>query len=219
MNHPEKIKKMFATISKDYDFLNHFLSFGFDNLWRKKVAAIIKEKQFKDVVDIACGTGDLTNEIAKKINRKVTGIDYCIEMVKIAKKKYPDLNFITGDATLLPVKKNSFDVVTIAFGIRNIPDRIKALNEFFKIIKKGGFLIILEFSNPKNFFMKFYFNNVLPFVGGLFSNREAYEYLPNSVKDFPEPEIFKEEIEAAGFKIVDIKSLNLGSVRVYVSEK
>ncbi len=219
MGDAEKIKKMFSKISNDYDFLNHFLSFGIDNLWRKKVANIIKDKGFEKVLDIACGTGDLTMEISKKINRDTWGIDFCWEMIKIAKRKYRNLTFAVGDATNLPVKNSSFDAVTIAFGIRNIPERVKALKEFYYILKKNGYLLILEFSMPKNFIMKFYFKKVLPFIGGLISDKEAYTYLPDSVKNFPETNFFKKEIEAVGFKVIKIHSMNFGLVKIYIAEK
>jgi len=219
MGDAEKIKKMFSKISNDYDFLNHFLSFGIDNLWRKKVANIIKDKGFEKVLDVACGTGDLTMEISKKINRDTWGIDFCWEMIKIAKRKYRNLTFAVGDATNLPVKNSSFDAVTIAFGIRNIPERVKALKEFYYILKKNGYLLILEFSMPKNFIMKFYFKKVLPFIGGLISDKEAYTYLPDSVKNFPETNFFKKEIEAVGFKVIKIHSMNFGLVKIYIAEK
>jgi demethylmenaquinone methyltransferase/2-methoxy-6-polyprenyl-1,4-benzoquinol methylase len=219
MNDSEKIKKMFSKISKDYDFLNHFLSLGIDNLWRKKVSLIIRDKGFEKVLDVACGTGDLTEEISKKIGKPVLGVDFCFEMVEIAKKKYENQIFVTGDATKLPFKHDNFDALTIAFGIRNIPLRITALKEFYNVIKKEGYLIILEFSMPENFFMKFYFSKILPFIGGLFSNKEAYEYLPNSVKNFPDTICFKKEIESVGFKIIEIKSLNFGLVKIYIATK
>ncbi len=216
----KKIQEMFSEISDKYDFLNHFLSFGQDIYWRKKVANIIKNIPNNDkVIDVACGTGDLAIEINKKINKNITGIDFCYEMLKIAKKKTKELTFINGDATNLPLKDNSFDILTIAFGIRNIPERKKALKEFYRVLKKKGYLIILEFSIPDNFLFRFYFEKVLPFLGGIFSKKEAYKYLPDSVKKFPSVSNFIKEINEIGFSRIEIFSLSLGTVKIYKCEK
>ncbi len=216
----KKIQEMFSEISDKYDFLNHFLSFGQDIYWRKKVANIVKKIPNNDkVVDVACGTGDLAIEINKKINKNITGIDFCYEMLKIAKKKTKELTFINGDATNLPLKDNSFDILTIAFGIRNIPERKKALKEFYRVLKKKGNLIILEFSIPDNFLFRFYFEKVLPFLGGIFSKKEAYKYLPDSVKKFPSVSNFIKEINEIGFSRIEIFSLSLGTVKIYKCEK
>ncbi len=219
-NKSKKIQEMFSEISDKYDFLNHFLSFGQDIYWRKKVANIVKKIPNNDkVVDVACGTGDLAIEINKKINKNITGIDFCYEMLKIAKKKTKELTFVNGDATNLPLKDNSFDILTIAFGIRNIPERKKALKEFYRVLKKKGCLIILEFSIPDNFLFRFYFEKVLPFLGGIFSKREAYKYLPDSVKKFPSVSNFIKEIDEIGFSSIEIFSLSLGTVKIYKCEK
>ena len=216
----KKIQEMFSEISDKYDFLNHFLSFGQDIYWRKKVANIIKNIPNNDkVIDVACGTGDLSIEINKKINKKIIGIDFCYEMLKIAKKKTKELTFVNGDATNLPLKDNSFDILTIAFGIRNIPERKKALKEFYRVLKKKGNLIILEFSIPDNFLFRFYFEKVLPFLGGIFSKKEAYKYLPDSVKKFPSVSNFIKEINEIGFSRIEIFSLSLGTVKIYKCEK
>jgi len=220
-SNPSEIKSMFSRIAKDYDFLNHFLSVGIDKIWRKRVAKIIKNLNSKKVLDVACGTGDLAEEIFKTNAglERVVGVDFCYEMIEIAKKKYPHLFFITGDATMLPLKKKIFDVVTIAFGIRNIPERLKALNQFFEVLEDDGVLIILEFSMPNNIFFKFYFTKVLPLIGGFFSDKEAYTYLPNSVEKFPSPEEFRKEILDTGFKNIKVLSLNFGLIKIYIAEK
>ncbi len=215
----KKIQKMFSEISDKYDFLNHFLSFGQDFCWRKKVANIVKNIPNDNILDVACGTGDLAIEIKKKVDKNIIGVDFCFEMLKIAKKKTEELNFINGDATDLPLKDNSFDVLTIAFGIRNIPERKKALKEFYRVLKKKGYLVILEFSIPDNFLFRFYFEKVLPFLGGIFSKKEAYKYLPDSVKRFPSVNNFKKEIRDSGFSKIEIYSLSLGTVKIYKCEK
>ncbi len=215
----KKIQKMFSEIANRYDFLNHFLSIGQDFYWRKKVANIVSTIPNNKVLDVACGTGDLAIEINKKIKKKIVGIDFCYEMLEIGKKKTKNVIFINGDATGLPLKDEIFDIVTIAFGIRNIPNRLKALQEFYRVLKKKGFLIILEFSIPNNFLFKFYFENILPFLGGLFSKKEAYKYLPDSVKNFPNVQNFLEEIKNSGFNRIEIFSLSLGTVKIYKCEK
>ena len=210
---------MFSNIAPKYDFLNHFLSLGQDIVWRKKVAKIIKNNNFKKIVDIASGTGDLAIEIEKKIKNKIVGVDFCYEMLKIAKHKTDKIFFINGDGTALPLKSNMFQCVTIAFGIRNIPDRITALKEFYRVLDKNGKLLILEFDIPDNFIFRFYFKHILPFIGGLFSSRDAYEYLPNSVKNFPREKEFCKEMESANFKMENVISMSLGMVKLYIGFK
>jgi len=215
----KKIQKMFSEISDKYDFLNHFLSFGQDFYWRKKVANIVKTLPNDKVLDVACGTSDLAIEIYKKTGKNIIGVDFCYEMLKLGKKKSDKILFINGDATNLPIKNNYFDIVTIAFGIRNIPDRLKALREFYRVLKKKGFLIILEFSIPDNLLFRFYFEKILPLLGGIFSKKEAYTYLPDSVKNFPDVKSFKKEIENSGFYKIKIFSLSFGTVKIYKCEK
>ncbi len=214
-----EIKNMFSKISKKYDFLNHLLSFGQDIYWRKKVAYLVSLYSPGKVIDLACGTGDLAIEINKKIKKNIFGLDFCYEMLEIGKRKTNNVIFINGDAVNLPIKDEIFDIVTIGFGIRNIPKRDKALKEFYRILKYNGVLIILEFSIPENFLFRFYFQKVLPLIARIFSNKEAYEYLPASVIKFPSPSQFKKEIEKVGFTEIKIYSLSLGTVKIYECKK
>jgi demethylmenaquinone methyltransferase/2-methoxy-6-polyprenyl-1,4-benzoquinol methylase len=176
MEKSKQIQKMFSQIADNYDFLNHFLSLGQDIIWRKSVANKIKRTKFNKIIDIACGTGDLSIEIEKKTGEKIVGVDFCYNMLEIARKKSSTITFINGDATSLPFKDNCFEIITIAFGIRNIPERDKALKEFYRILKKNGALFILEFDIPDNIFFRFYFKSILPLIGGFFSSKEAYTY-------------------------------------------
>ncbi len=221
MDKSKQIQKMFSSISESYDFLNHFLSAGQDILWRKKVAKRLKSYRIKKVADIACGTGDLAIETFKAIGETVTGIDFCFEMLQIAKKKlkHNNIMLLNGDATSLPVKTETFEAVTIAFGIRNIPDRLSALKEFYRILSENGILIILEFDIPDNMFFRFYFRKILPFIGGFFSSKDAYSYLPDSVEKFPRVHLFTEEMKKAGFKNIKVTSLSLGMVKLYEAKK
>ncbi len=221
MDKSKKIRQMFSMISHNYDFLNHLLSFGQDIYWRKRVAARVKVNGLKKIADIACGTGDLAIEISKVVRNKVVGIDFCFNMLRIMKgKKGADkILSVNGDGTMLPVKSSLFDAVTIAFGIRNIPERSVALKEFYRILHTRGILFVLEFDIPENFFFRFYFRKVLPFIGGFFSSREAYEYLPDSVEKFPREILFVKEIENVGFVNVNVTSLSFGMVKLYEAHK
>ena len=219
MSKEKQIQQMFSNIAPKYDFLNHFLSLGQDIIWRKKVANIIKNNRFTKIADIASGTGDLAIEINKKINHKIVGIDFCYEMLRIAKDKTDKILLINGDGTCLPLKDSLFQCVAIAFGIRNIPDRISALKEFHRILDKRGKVLILEFDIPDNLIFRFYFKYILPFIGGLFSSKDAYEYLPNSVRNFPREKEFCKEIETANFKIENVISMSLGMVKLYIGCK
>ncbi len=215
MESPQKIKRMFSKIAKRYDFLNHLLSFYQDIYWRKSLANLVKKKKNDTIIDIACGTGDSSIEILKKTQKNVIGIDFCFEMLKIAKSKSEKIKFVNGDALELPLKNEVADIVTIAFGIRNILEREKALKEFFRILKKGGNLIIMEFSIPENFLFKIYIEKILPLIGSIFSDKEAYSYLPSSVKKFPTPDNFINEIKNSGFSYVSLKKLSQGTVIIY----
>ncbi len=219
MSNEKNIQSMFAKISDKYDFLNHLLSLGQDIIWRKRVATIIKERNLTNVADIACGTGDLSIEINRKISKNIIGVDFCYPMLEVAKRKSRKISLINGDGTALPLKSEIFDSVTIAFGIRNIPSRSKALNEFYRILSKGGYLMILEFDIPDNFIFRFYFREILPLIGGFFSSKDAYKYLPDSVMKFPRAEVFKKEIELSGFQIEKILSFSLGMVKLYIGRK
>ena len=217
----KQIRKMFSNISENYDFLNHFLSLGQDILWRKAVARKLKEKKLLKVADIACGTGDLAIEINRSICNEVVGIDFCFEMLGIAHRKLSNdqIFLVNGDGTMLPVKSEIFDAVTIAFGIRNIPERILALKEFHRVLSEKGLLLILEFDIPDNFLFKYYFRKILPFIGGIFSSKEAYTYLPESVEKFPRVNDFSNEIKSAGFGDIKITSLSFGMVKLYEAKK
>lgn len=223
----EKISAMFNSIAGSYDFLNHLLSFGIDRRWRALlVKKLIKKKPVK-VLDIACGTGDLTIALAKQ-KIEVTGLDFAAKMVEIAKQKSskitPTPSYIIASAHSIPFPDNLFDAVTIGFGIRNFEKRGESLLEINRVLKKGGMLAILEFATPKNriwrWLFNIYFLKLLPVIGRLISkDKNAYNYLPKSVGTFPQYGEFTSELQHINFTDVDFKPLTGGVVIMYTAYK
>lgn len=213
------VKEIFATITGKYDFLNHFLSLRRDVAWRNFAADKMRFFQTNHYLDVACGTGDLALAAAAKHPQiKVTGVDFVPEMVeasqnKARKKNLADrIHILQGDALHLPFADNSFDVAGIAFGIRNIPDRKRALSEMLRVVAPGGQVMVLEMTFVQNRFFKFsyylYLNYLLPAFAKLFSkNPAAYHYLADSIMNFPNPDAFAAMMEAAG--MVDVRKYPL----------
>lgn len=227
----EQIQQMFDAIAPRYDFLNHLLSFGIDKRWRRTAVRLIKAPENGHILDVATGTGDLALEIAKVTppSAKITGADFSPEMValgqaKIAASPFASrIDFKVAPCEDLPFASNSFDSVTIAFGIRNVVDRRLGLAELWRVTKPGGRLIILEFSTPRSALFRwlyhFYFKRILPFVGGLFSSYNAYKYLPDSVMEFPSSEEFCATISDVGFRQVRCQPLTFGIASIYTGSK
>ncbi len=227
------IKDMFDKIAPKYDFLNRTLSMHRDVYWRKETVSSLNLSDKKDakILDVACGTGDVSIEAVRQLGKKVdvTGLDFSENMLvlgneKIKKAGISNIHFMAGNALSLPFEDNHFDALTIAFGIRNIADRKGALQEFLRCLKKGGRLGVLELSTPEDRFFKalymFYFQKVLPSIGGLFSkNLSAYQYLPESVINFPDSENFGNIIESAGFSDISWKKMTFGIVTLYTAVK
>ncbi len=233
INHPSKkvkIRKMFNNISEKYDFLNHCLSFGIDNIWRRKTIKMLRPYEPEVILDLATGTGDLAISALKLKPKKVVGVDISEGMLeigkqKIAKRKVDDvIELKHGDSENLEFPSNSFDAATVAFGVRNFENLQRGLTEIYRVLKFGAPLIILEFSKPKVFPIKqlyfFYFNHVLPRVSRIFSkDKTAYRYLPQSVLAFPEGKYFLGEMRTAGFKSTKQKRLTFGIVTIYYGMK
>ena len=227
----EGIRKMFDNIAKDYDKLNHVLSLNIDKVWRKKaVCELTDEARPLKVLDVACGTGDFTIEIAKKVapGSRITGVDISEGMIAVGWEKLSKLGidavFEVADCEALPYDDKTFDRISVGFGVRNFEHLELGLREMYRVLTPGGKLVILELSVPSNAFIrwcyKLYFLNILPFIGGLVSgNRGAYEYLPASVLRFPAPDKFMEMMKSAGFDIVEHTSLTFGICRMYVGKK
>lgn len=224
------VKEMFDDIAPKYDFLNHFLSFGIDKIWRRKAVKMLKELQPKHVLDVATGTGDFAIQINKDLGAKVTGVDISVGMLEMGRQKIKSLNLDSqisleeGDSTNLIFKDNSFDALTVAFGVRNFENLPKGLREMNRVIKPDAKAVILEFSKPTLFpfkqFYTFYSKFILPALGGLFSkNKSAYTYLPESVKAFPDGDKFLDIMREAGFKSCKKRILTLGIVTIYTGIK
>ena len=231
----EKISAMFNNIAGSYDLLNHLLSFGIDKRWRKKLIGRVLLKNPKSVLDIACGTGDLTLALFKK-GVQVTGLDIAQKMMDVAKNKIalyirnkkimsqPEPSFVCASAESIPFDNSTFDAVTIGFGIRNFENRGESLLEIKRVLKKGGTLAILEFATPKNkiwrWLFNLYFLKILPFIGKIISkDSQAYSYLPQSVSTFPQYEEFASELEHFGYINIDYIPLTGGVAILYVAQK
>ena len=226
----EEVEHLFDSISKHYDFLNHFLSLGVDVYWRKKAIRLLRDKKPKTILDIATGTGDLAIEALTIDPDNVIGIDISGNMLnigreKIKRKKLEErIELKQADAENLPFEDNTFDAITVGFGVRNFENLERGLAEMHRVLKSGGTAVVLEFSNPKRFPVKqlynFYFQWILPLVGRLISKHDsAYTYLPQSVKDFPDGIDFINRFEKAGFQSVKCFPLSFGIASIYIGEK
>ncbi len=223
---------MFNDIAPSYDRLNHIMSLGIDNIWRKKALKEIVDGTQQQILDVACGTGDSTIAIAKAMEPggRVTGIDISAGMMEPLMRKaaregvHDRIKLLQADALHMPFEANSFHRVTCAFGIRNFEDRKKGLEEFLRVLKPGGRAVILELGIPEKPFIRsvynVYFKRILPLIGGLISgNRAAYRYLPASVYAFPPPETFCAMMEGAGFHNVKHRNFTFGLCRLFIGEK
>jgi len=228
-NKKKQVTQMFDNIAKSYDFLNHSLSFGMDNIWRK-IAIKKLTNNPASILDIATGTGDFAISASKYTKAKITGIDISQGMLdvgneKIIKKGLLDrINLQLADSENLPFNDNSFDALTAGFGVRNFDNLNKGLCEMNRTLKSGGIVAILEPSAPSSFplkqFYNFYFYYILPFVGGIISkDKNAYAYLPDSVAAFPSGKDFLTELKKAGFKNCEHMPLTFGVVSLYVAIK
>jgi len=225
------VGSMFDSIAWRYDFLNHFLSFGIDQSWRRKAMAMLSGR-YKDpvILDVATGTGDMAIESMNLNPDMVTGVDISEKMIELAGKKVlkkglgEKIRFDLCDSASLDFADNSFDIVMSGFGVRNFSDLRKGLSEMHRVTRKGGSVIILEFSKPLVFpfkqFYDFYFRQVLPGTGRFFSgDRDAYSYLYNSVMEFPDGELFINILKATGYSEIQEKRLTLGVSTIYTGVK
>lgn len=249
MSKKEKVRKMFDNISKDYDKLNHIMSLDADKIWRRRAIKRIVDTEIPlKVLDVACGTGDFSIEIAKAMVAKrgcpycsfspkvkaeygqVTGVDISEGMLGVMKKKVAGerleklIEIRIGDGENLNFADNVFDRITIAFGIRNFENMEKGLREMLRVLKPEGRLVVLELSLPENKFMRWLFNlyflHILPFIGGSVSgDSAAYKYLPESVLSFPKRKEFIKLMSASGFSKISHKAFSFGICRMYIGEK
>jgi demethylmenaquinone methyltransferase/2-methoxy-6-polyprenyl-1,4-benzoquinol methylase len=221
---------MFAGIAGRYDLLNHLLSGNVDKRWRRQVARSLQSSLVGDarVLDVACGTGDLSLVLARAGAGRVVGLDFCRPMLEIARRKAEEgsraVPFVEGDALRLPFADETFDVATIAFGLRNLAGVFEGLKELRRILRPGGRVAVLEFSSPVvpgfRALFRFYFTRVLPRVGGVVSgSRGAYEYLPDSVTRFPDQRRLVELMREAGFEGVGYRNLTGGIAALHTGAR
>ncbi len=234
MNKQETIVKMFDEIAQSYDLANRVLSFGIDVSWRKKACSLSFEhlgKKSVRILDVACGTGDMILHWQKNAKEqgieieKVIGIDPSSGMLKVAKEKLPGREFIQAEAKALPLEEESVDIISIAYGIRNVIERDKALAEFHRVLKPGGILAILEFTKSENnsildSLASFYTKKILPSIGGIISkNYAAYKYLPDSIEEFLTKSMLNRELEAIGLEPLYSRSYSANISTLFIAKK
>ncbi len=226
----EQVAKMFNNIAPKYDLLNHSLSMGIDILWRKKAVKILRKSNPKKVLDIACGTGDFAIEDLNSGANEVVGLDISEGMVQVGIEKIKNkglsdkVSLRVGDSENIDFPDNTFDGITVGFGVRNFENLEKGLSEMHRVLVPDGNLIVLEFSKPKKFPIKqlyfFYFKYILPKIGRLVSkDKTAYTFLPDSVNAFPDGKNFTDILEKVGFKSTKIVPCSFGIASIYVGTK
>jgi demethylmenaquinone methyltransferase/2-methoxy-6-polyprenyl-1,4-benzoquinol methylase len=230
----ERVQRMFAAIARQYDLNNRLHSFGQDQLWRRRTVEHCEVRPHEDhVLDVACGTGDLSMAFAQASPASVIGVDFTPEMIHLARIKaasatpQPGLSpaFVLGDALSLPFNDGSFDIVSIAFGIRNVADPVRALREFRRVLRPQGRLAILEFSRPDNILVRLgssiYCDYIMPVTATLIARDRsgAYRYLPRSVKTFLNPPRMVEMIGQEGFRDICTWRMSLGICTLYVARR
>lgn len=228
----ERVRKMFGEIAPGYDRMNHLLSMNIDRYWRWLTVRKLQPQPSSRILDVCTGTGDLALAFAsrKLANCEVTGSDFCREMLEIGEKKrarreMANVAFLQADAQELPFPDHHFDIVTVAFGLRNVADTDRGLSEMTRVTKPGGQIAVLEFSTPRRQPIKsaygFYFRHILPKVGQLLARNKsnAYNYLPESVGEFPSYEKLADRMAHAGMTSVRFYPLTFGVATLYVGVK
>jgi demethylmenaquinone methyltransferase / 2-methoxy-6-polyprenyl-1,4-benzoquinol methylase len=226
----QQVASMFNNISPKYDLLNHLLSGGIDKLWRRKAINILKKEHPSLILDVATGTGDFAIASLKANPSKVIGVDISEGMLNIGREKIRKLGLekkiemISGDSENLQFQDNNFDAIIVGFGVRNFEDLERGLSEMYRVLKKDGTLLVLEFSKPAKFPFKnlynFYFRYVLPLIGRMVSkDSSAYDYLPESVRKFPYGKDFLNILRKTGFNSLECIELSFGVCSIYLARK
>ncbi|MEM9368487.1 MAG: bifunctional demethylmenaquinone methyltransferase/2-methoxy-6-polyprenyl-1,4-benzoquinol methylase UbiE [Planctomycetota bacterium] len=238
----ERVRDMFRQIAPRYDLMNHVLSLNIDRWWRSRTVQLVRDQLEVDgpLLDVCCGTGDLAIALAsdRELDRSVVGTDFCGAMLEIAREKddpknrrgsgpsqRPAIPFLEADSMALPFPTAEFAAVTVAFGLRNVADTDRGIAEMVRVCKPGGLIVVLEFSKPTAPVLKqmygLYFRQVLPRIGQWMASndRSAYEYLPQSVSEFPSGQALCDRMEAAGLRDVDHTPLTLGVATIYAGVK
>lgn len=221
-----KVQQMFGSIAKNYDCTNTVLSFGIHLLWRRRFFATLPRDPSLQVLDLCTGTGDLIPELSQRY-ANVIGIDFCLPMLVAGLGKWinnANAAVVQGDGLSLPIANSTFDLVTVAFGVRNFESLPKGLSEIHRVLKPGGRLYVLEFGQPRagmwGAMFRFYSRYVMPIVGGfLTGNRAAYQYLPQTAKEFPCREAFLKQLADNGFGQCEYQSLSGGVAYIYGGQR
>ena len=231
----EDIVKMFNDIAKTYDLANRILSMGIDKIWRKKACNLAYnfygKNHLRKIVDVACGTGDLMIDwenvaVSNGIEiDTIVGVDPSVGMMEVGKIKIPHRTFVEAGAESMPIKSESADIISISYGIRNVVKRKEGLEEFSRVLKKGGLCVILEFTkNDKDNLpaklTKFYMNNLMPHIGGLVSkNKDAYTYLPESIEAFITTKQMCEELRSVGLEPIFVQGYSMNMSTTFIARK
>lgn len=231
MPDPVAVNSMFARIARRYDFANRLLSGGADVWWRRVLVRAVAQHAPRDVLDLATGSGDVAFALARGLpqHTAITGMDFCQPMLDEAEikkqqaQRYPNVSFCPGDGLALPLVDATFDAVTVSFGLRNMANRHQALTEMHRVLRPGGHVHVLEFSQPRAWFRPFYYfylKNLLPFIAAVVTgDKKAYDYLCGSIEQYPDHEAKSAEIRAAGFKDVTVRRLTFGIVALHSAAK
>lgn len=232
MPDPAAVNTMFARIARRYDAANHLLSGGIDRTWRRRLVAAVKRTNPSRILDLATGSGDVAFALARSlpVSTAITGMDFCQPMLDQAELKkashpgpYRNVVFKPGDGLNLPVPDGSLDAVTISFGLRNMADRPRAMNEMRRVLVPGGRLHVLEFSQPHAWFRpfyRFYLRHIMPHLArGVTGDKAAYDYLCGSVEQFPGHAALAEEIRNIGFSDVTVRRMTFGIVALHTATK
>lgn len=226
----EQVATMFDNISKEYDGLNRVISFGIDVSWRKKVTKIVSKNHPKQILDIATGTGDLALMMSQLNPDKIVGLDISAGMLEVGKQKIAKANLsdtiemVVGDSENMPFDDDTFDAITVSFGVRNFANLDKGLKEIRRVLKPNGTFVVLETSNPTKFPFKqgykFYTSFILPVIGKIFSrDKVAYSYLSESANSFPFGEAFDNILQKNGFINTEYKPVTFGVATIYSATK
>ncbi len=231
MPDPVAVNSMFGRIARRYDVANRVLSGGIDRSWRRRLVAAVRQTQPRDVLDLATGSGDVAFALSTGLpsDVQITGMDFCRPMLDEAEAKqrqhggYTNVRFREGDGLALPLPDACVDAVTISFGLRNMADRHRALTEMHRVLRPGGHVFVLEFSQPRAFFRPFYFaylRHILPRIAAwVTGDKNAYDYLGGSIEAFPSHQAVSEELRGAGFADVQADRLTFGTVALHRGRK
>ena len=231
MPDPVAVNSMFSRIARRYDVANRLLSGGVDTWWRRRLVKAVGRHGPKDILDLATGSGDVAFALSRGLpsTARITGMDFCQPMLDEAVVKqranghYPNITFQQGDGMALPLADASFDAVTVSFGLRNMADRIQALREMHRVLRPGGRVYVLEFSQPQRWFKPvyyFYLRRILPVFAGLVTcDRAAYDYLNASIERYPDFLAMSAEVKQAGFATISVTRMTFGIVALHSGVK